>query len=132
MRKVIQKISLFYLGALYIVLTLLVGECHPFSSYPMFSSFPAQGEFVYVSNTKNEIISARKNFNYTTDEMMDILAINSKNRPISCAGTNTIMKGLKENAMLDTVCFHHVLLKMKGYKIETTDKIICTGVAEKK
>lgn len=47
----------------YVVISLLIGkEFHPFSTFPMYSSFPNYGYVFFLKNEKQQIVNFDRNF----------------------------------------------------------------------
>lgn len=55
----------YFLFLTYILLSLLIGEAHPFSEFPMYNHFPNYTYVFYVSDEKNEVIPYLKKFNFS-------------------------------------------------------------------
>ena len=55
----------YLLFGLYLTISLLIGEFHPFSRYPMYSSFPNYAYVFYLSNEKEEIVPFVNNFGFS-------------------------------------------------------------------
>lgn len=51
-----QKIKYLYLAAAYVVLSLIIGEVHPFTTVPMYNSFPNWAYSFYISDTSGKLI----------------------------------------------------------------------------
>lgn len=73
-----QAISFVLLPLLFIALTQLFGENHPFSKFPMYSRFPASADYFYLAEEPGKPISSYKNFNFRTNELKDLLQIRVK------------------------------------------------------
>lgn len=53
----------YWLFLVYVAVSLLIGkEFHPFSTFPMYNSFPNWGYVFLLKNERNEIVSYGKNF----------------------------------------------------------------------
>lgn len=50
----------YFLFGAYLLLSLAIGEFHPFSQFPMYNSFPNYAYAFYLSNEKKEIVPYRK------------------------------------------------------------------------
>jgi hypothetical protein len=54
----------YLLFSLYLSLSLLIGEFHPFSQFPMYNSFPNYAYAFYVSNENEQLVPYSKNFHF--------------------------------------------------------------------
>jgi hypothetical protein len=64
---------------LFIILTFIVGENHPFSKFPMYSQFPSNADYFYLAEETGKPISAYKIFKFRTNELKDMIQIKVKN-----------------------------------------------------
>jgi hypothetical protein len=69
---------LFYFSAVQ-----FIGEAHPFSRFPMYSSFPDNADYFYIADDKNNPISTLKVFGITIDQLKDMVEIRASNYKIS-------------------------------------------------
>jgi hypothetical protein len=61
-----RKEIIFILPAfLYIVLSLMMGEVHPFSRYEMYSSFPSTAFCLSVTDTNGKLLPVKQYFDYS-------------------------------------------------------------------
>jgi hypothetical protein len=81
MRKILRaSIKYFYLGFAYLILVAIFGECHPFTHYPMFSSFPNYADYYYVEDENGHPLSTIRTFHRATSEIKDLFSISMNNR----------------------------------------------------
>ena len=59
------KYSLFCVS--YVILSLIIGESHPFSREPMYNSFPNLSVAFYLSDSSGHLLPVKKYFRYNTD-----------------------------------------------------------------
>ena len=82
--------STFGLGVLYILISLAIGECHPFSRVEMYNSFPNRAESIALLNSDNKVIPIQQYFNYSSEHLTHnynnlveySIATNNKDKPI--------------------------------------------------
>lgn len=68
MKQIFKKYSLITIAITYIFTSLIIGEFHPFSKYPMYSSFPNWSYSFFISDSNNKFIPFNK-FNMSGGEM---------------------------------------------------------------
>jgi hypothetical protein len=56
-----------FLGISYVILSLIIGENHPFSREPMYNSFPNLAIAFYLTDSTGHILPVKKYFGYNTD-----------------------------------------------------------------
>jgi hypothetical protein len=55
--------SRYFLFVFYVAISLLIGkEFHPFSTFPMFNSFPNYGYVFFLKNERDEVVTYGRNF----------------------------------------------------------------------
>ena len=64
-----------YLGALYIALSLFIGQHHPFSTFPMFSKMDTHTRYFYLTDQNDKPFSPLTYLNLRTDEISKILTL---------------------------------------------------------
>ncbi len=57
------------LGLSYVVLSLLIGEVHPFSLVPMYNNFPNYAYAFYVSDEEGKLLPVNTYFNYGAGDL---------------------------------------------------------------
>ncbi len=62
----LKNISLF---TIYVALSLVIGEFHPFSQYEMYSNFPNQATAFYLSAPNGQVIPLQSFFHYKTADI---------------------------------------------------------------
>lgn len=55
----------YFLFGLYLLLSLLVGEFHPLSKYPMYNAFPNYAYVFYTTDEKEQLVPYLKNFQFS-------------------------------------------------------------------
>ncbi len=69
LKKIIPDVSI---GVCYVVLSLLIGECHPFSKESMYDSFPDRSYTFYLSDTRGQLLPLKKYYHFTTNELTHV------------------------------------------------------------
>jgi hypothetical protein len=59
-----------------VLLSLAVGECYPFSHFPMYSSFGRQGAYVFLTKPTDEPIPSRRDTGLPVDAIQKIFVAN--------------------------------------------------------
>lgn len=54
-------------GLFYVLLSLIIGECHPFSRETMYNTFPNLAVVCYLRGEKGVLVPVKKNFSYSID-----------------------------------------------------------------
>ncbi len=60
MKKIIVKSSTFIIALIYLIGVLIFGEAHPFSKFPMYSSFANWSYVFYITDTNDSLIPCIK------------------------------------------------------------------------
>ncbi len=68
MKRILKKFSLITIAIIYIFTSLIIGEFHPFSKFPMYSSFPNWSYSFFLTDSNNKFIPFNK-FNMSGGEM---------------------------------------------------------------
>lgn len=58
--KIIRKSSLFIIVLIYLIGVILFGETHPFSKFPMYSSFANWSYVFYITDVNDSLIPCKK------------------------------------------------------------------------
>lgn len=58
-----------WIGALYLLLSLFIGEQHPFTRVPMYSSFPNYAYSFYLSDSANNLLPLATYYHLADDEL---------------------------------------------------------------
>jgi hypothetical protein len=69
LKKIIPAVSI---GVCYVVLSLLIGESHPFSRELMYDSFPDRSYTFYLSDTHGQLLPLKKFYHFTTNELTHV------------------------------------------------------------
>lgn len=77
------------LGICYVILSLCIGECHPFSREPMYDRFPAQAYTFYISDSQNAVLPLARYTHMTTDAITHFFNAWCEHRNIS---TDSLVK----------------------------------------
>ena len=64
-----RPLGYIIIGITYIVLSLLIGEVHPFTVVPMYSSFPNWAYSFYLSDSTSRLLPIANYFKYADDEL---------------------------------------------------------------
>ncbi|MBS1624592.1 MAG: hypothetical protein JST83_11265 [Bacteroidetes bacterium] len=86
LKKVIQSLSL---GICYVILSLCIGECHPFSRVSMYDSFPQDAYTFYISDGQNAVLPLTRYSRMTTDGVTHFFNAWREYRKVSA---DTLMK----------------------------------------
>jgi hypothetical protein len=138
--KSISRLAFFlsvFLFIIYVSLSLLLPEFHPFSRYPMYDSFPNYAYSFYVADTKGKIIPFRKNFKTQADEISHMycevfdehnfnrgFGIESDNQ-LSIVGKELlayIIQARSKSLVSDSISLHRVHYEFREGKIMKHDK----------
>jgi hypothetical protein len=76
----------FYLGAVFIVLSLIIGEQHPFATFPMFSNMRNTCAYFYLTDQNNKVISPVKYLGLRTDQIEKIMVARAHAARITISG----------------------------------------------
>jgi hypothetical protein len=60
MKKIIFKSSTFIIALIYLIGVFIFGEVHPFSKYPMYSSFTNWAYVFYITDQNDSLIPCKK------------------------------------------------------------------------
>lgn len=60
MKKILVKSSTFIIALIYLIGVLIFGEAHPFSKFPMYSSFANWAYVFYVTDFNDSLIPCKK------------------------------------------------------------------------
>lgn len=96
----------FGLFLLYIVLSLLLGEEHPFSRYPMYNSFPNTASVYFLKDKKGHTLALQKYFNLKAEELGHLPPDIAANQNISYDSLHNTTEGRK---ILGARLLHHVM-----------------------
>ncbi len=61
-----QNISV---GLCYVILSLIIGECHPFSLVDMYNRFPEKACTFYLTDTKGKLLPIENYYHYKTGDL---------------------------------------------------------------
>jgi hypothetical protein len=61
--------NLYIICAIYVLLSLLIGEVHPFTKVPMYSNFPNWAYSFYLCDSSNTLLPIRNYFTCADDEL---------------------------------------------------------------
>jgi hypothetical protein len=64
--RILQHI---FLGLSYVLLSLVIGECHPFSRVTMYNSFSKDALAFYLSDSTGKLLPVKKYFGYSADDI---------------------------------------------------------------
>jgi hypothetical protein len=135
-KSVRQNISL---GLCYIIISLIVGECHPFSLVSMYNSFPDKACTFYLSDSKGTLLPLARYYHYITGDLTHnynaicrSMGINGGNQAETVEQLHTIAKSMMaileqrcfSKPVADTVQLHQVYYFLKGDSIRSSDIII--------
>jgi hypothetical protein len=56
-------------GICYVLLSLFIGECHPFSRVSMYDSFPDKSYTFYLSDNNGQQIPLKKHYRFSTGDL---------------------------------------------------------------
>jgi hypothetical protein len=56
-------------GLCYVILSLLIGDCHPFSLVSMYDSFPESATTFYLSDKKGKLLPLKSYYHYGTGDL---------------------------------------------------------------
>ena len=65
----------FFLGFIYLGLVAVFGESHPFTRYPMFSSFPNYADYYYTEDENGHYLATTPVFGRSTGEIKDLFQV---------------------------------------------------------
>lgn len=64
-----HRLILLAPGLVYVLLSLLIGEQHPFTRVPMYSTFPNYAYSFYLSDTANNLLPLARYYHLADDEL---------------------------------------------------------------
>lgn len=115
----LKKSILFFV---YIIISLVIGEFHPFSRYQMYDSFPLSATSFFLSKPDGKIIPLQEYFNYkTADISHNYATIKAIKKDIGEEGIGDIlMQQLltyrKEGLYFDTIVLNKINFVSSGQK----------------
>ncbi|MEY2922141.1 MAG: hypothetical protein RL108_763 [Bacteroidota bacterium] len=136
----VAKKRFFGLGLIYLICSLIIGEFHPFSRFPMYNSFPNWSYVFYYTDNNGKLITAKRlqtntgylaHTFYTACETLDIeygngietkQDLNQLGREI----TNQVNQQIKL-PIAKKVKLHRLFFFKKANKIFKNDVIIYEG-----
>ena len=80
----------FYLGFIFIVLSLFLGEQHPFATFPMFSNMSNTCGYYYVTDQNNEILSPLQYLGLRTDQIEKIIYARAHDAHVTILGNQGV------------------------------------------
>ena len=80
----------FYLGGIFIVLSLFLGEQHPFATFPMFSNMSNTCSYYYVTDQNNRILSPLQYLGLRTDQIEKIIYARAHDSQVTILGNQGV------------------------------------------
>lgn len=125
------------LGSVYILLSLLIGECHPFSRVTMYNSFSSSSYAFYLSDSTGRLLPFKTYFDYSADDVGHNYWVVNDLYPDS-SGIETASVRYKRGTVLwqkiaahartaalpGSMQIHRVAFYLKGDSIAKTDMVI--------
>jgi hypothetical protein len=121
-------------GLLYVVLSLIIGEYHPFSRETMYDSFPNLAIVCYLRNSQGEIVPVKKKFHYTADNIthnywniLEKIADKNKEMSLKEVGANLwtqIAPHAYHSTILDGLAIHRISFFIRNDSIIQNDEIL--------
>lgn len=139
----LKHLSIF-LFLLYLILCLLLDEFHPFSRYPMYSSFPDYSYVFYLSS-EEKLVPFNGNFRMKANDVSHLyVAVCEKHNFLHGSGLESdsqltvvgkemfeqILETKIGNLSQDSLAIHREHYFYKDGKIQKNDKILYTGDIE--
>lgn len=130
----------YFLFLSYVVICVLIPEIHPFSKYPMYSSFPNYSYSFYVADKNDSLIPFHDNFKIRANEIAHTYYEICSNHNFKCGfGAETdsqlsvvgcemldhIIKLRKSTLVADSISLHRIYYLFEGGKIKSYDKQLC-------
>jgi hypothetical protein len=124
---------------------MLTQEFHPFSKYPMYSSFPNYSYSFYVADGKDSLLPFMQNFKVQANEIGHIyveiceehqfkhgfgMETDSQLRIVGQELLGTIIKARKMTLSTDSVSIHRKYYFFEGGKIKNHDEQLCKRKVE--
>lgn len=127
------------LGLFYVIICLIVGECHPFSLVSMYNSFPDKACTFYLSDSKGRLLPLKSYYHYITGDLTHnynaicrSMNMNGGNQAETPEQLDSIGKKMMEileqrrflKPPVDPIQLHQVYYSLKGDSIHSSDNII--------
>ncbi|MCW5906470.1 MAG: hypothetical protein KIS94_01305 [Chitinophagales bacterium] len=83
---------------LFILLSLLLGEEHPFSRFDMYASFPTKATYYFLADENNNSISGMKEFSFSVFRIKDMMnAYMRGNEAAEAAAAVSVLQAVEED-----------------------------------
>jgi hypothetical protein len=130
----------YFLFLTYAVICMLIAEVHPFSKYPMYSSFPNYSYTFYVADGNDSLIPFKENFKVRGNEVAHTyyeicdnhnfkrgfgVETDSQLAIVGCEMLEHIIRVRKSKLPTDSISLHRIYYLFEGDKIKSYDKQLC-------
>lgn len=128
MKKIIAAKEKLAVGIVYLLLCLVMGENHPFSMQPMYSSFPNSAHSFYLSNEDNKLLPIHEFFNYSSEDLAHNYSVissttNQNNKLQDSAVGRLMMQLVLPRAYSAAKNFDSLRLHKVTYYLSETDSV---------
>ena len=120
-------VSRFSFGIVYIALSLLIGECHPFSLVSMYDRFPNYACTYYLTDFNQKLIPLKIHFDYNTNNLTHFHGSAQSKEPSTIVGKSMmrdLLLHIKNKEVIDSLQLHQVCFSLENDSIVETDEII--------
>jgi hypothetical protein len=144
-RRLLFVMKGVFLFALYVGLSLMLDEFHPFSRFPMYDSFPNYAYSFYIADSKDELVPFREDFRTQANEISHMYCeICDEHKFARGFGQETeqqlnivgqelltyILHARKKPLTMDSLSIHRVYYQFEEGKIITHDQQLCKRKVE--
>lgn len=118
---------------LFILLSLLLGEEHPFTRFDMYASFPTKATYYFLTDENSNSISGMKEFSFSVFRIKDMMSAYMRgNEDAEAAAAISVLQAVKEACAKKGVKTHSSIslvkrtLELQAGKINGKSEVIAT------